>query len=126
MSLRRKLLVAALALAAIAFAAQGVAGGVEPEGLLAWCGFSLVLVVVAFVTLRREVTGSIPTVAYGPLGKYGTAAFALSFATYFGGSTLLLPVIGFAGFEFVGTPWFPLLFGGLAAIYYPLSKRWIQ
>jgi hypothetical protein len=87
--------------------------------------FGVLLVAIAFVSIVRP--NLIPTGAVrGRWPRQVFGAFALAFASWMLGSVLLLPVIGFAGFELVERPWFGVGLFILAAALFPLTRRFMR
>jgi hypothetical protein len=87
--------------------------------------FGVLLVAIAFVSIVRP--NLIPSGAVrGRWPRQVFGAFALAFASWMLGSVLLLPVIGFAGFELVERPWFGVGLIILAAALFPLTRRFMR
>ena len=88
--------------------------------------FGVLLVAIAFVSILRP--NLIPSGAVrGRWPRQVFGAFALAFASWMLGSVLLLPVIGFAGFELAERrPWFGVGLVILAATFFPLTRRFMR
>ena len=88
--------------------------------------FGILLVVIALVSVVRP--NLIPSTAVrGRWPRQVFGAFALAFASWMLGSVLLLPVIGFAGFDLVERrPWFGIGFLILAAALIPVTRRFMR
>jgi hypothetical protein len=87
--------------------------------------FGVLLVGIAIVSIVRpnlirsaSVQGGWPRQAFG--------AFALAFASWMLASVVLLPVIGFAGFDLVERPWLGIGLLILAAALFPLTRRFMR
>jgi hypothetical protein len=87
--------------------------------------FGILLVVIAIVSaFRPNLIKSTALRGRWPRQVFG--AFALAFASWMLGSVLLLPVIGFAGFELVERrPWFGIGFLMLTAALIPVTRRFM-
>jgi hypothetical protein len=118
-----------MALLAIAFAGMlaflFVQKNLESGRLGGFIAFGLVLVSIAVISAKRQ-TGTESSNIAGKASKHITGAFALAFASWMLGSLLLLPAIGYTGFELLSTPWFPVGFLVLALAWYPVTKRFMR
>jgi hypothetical protein len=86
--------------------------------------FGVLLVTIALISiLRPNLIGS---AVRGRWPRQVLGAFALAFASWMLGSVVLLPVIGFAGFELMERPWFGVGFLILAAAFFPLTRRFMR
>jgi cytochrome b561 len=94
----------------------------EPSQLGGYIGFGVLLVAIAAVSAGRKNRTSGSSAG----SKHITGAFALAFGSWMLGSLLLLPVVGYAGFEMLHTPWFLVGFFALALAWYPVTKRYMR
>ncbi len=88
--------------------------------------FGVLLVVIALVSIIRPNLIRSAAVR-GRCSRKVIGAFARAFASWMLSSVLLLPVIGFAGFELVERrPWFGIGLLILAAALFSLTRRFMR
>jgi hypothetical protein len=98
--------------------------GISLTHMAAYGLFGVFLIVIAFISLQK---GS-------PLGlaalphwlKYVYGSFAMAFAIWMLGSVILLPFVGYAGFELLQKPWSGVGFLLLALVLLPITRRYMS
>tara|TARA_R110002073_G_scaffold93363_4_gene218154 strand:- start:1822 stop:2205 length:384 start_codon:yes stop_codon:yes gene_type:complete len=88
--------------------------------------FGIFLVVVALVSVQRRSWIGLPTSPGRDWLKYVFGSFALSFGSWMLGSVLLLPFVGFAGFDLLARPWFIMALCCLALAFFPFVRRFMH
>ena len=124
MAPRHYILIGVLALGFIAMAWFVASDNGIPWTQMVGYGLSgVLLVMVAIISLRKEKAG-----ALGISGwlKCVFGSYALAFATWMLGSVILLPVVGYAGFELLDRPWFGVALLLLAVLFFPFVRRYMR
>jgi len=85
--------------------------------------FGVLLVVIAIVSLRKEGSGSLGVPRWL---KQVFGAYALAFAVWMLGSVILLPLVGYAGFELIDRPWFGIGLVLLGLLLFPITRRYMR
>jgi branched-subunit amino acid permease len=124
MSRRQYILLGIMALGFVAMA-WFVAwdNGIPMTQMVGYCLAGVLLVAVAVISLMKERTG-----ALGLSGwiKVVFGSYALAFAIWMLGSVVLLPLVGYAGFEVLNRPWFGVALLALAVLVFPIVRRYMR
>jgi amino acid transporter len=121
---RQRILLVLLALGVVAMGWFVASDNGLPLAQMAGYGlFGLLLVLVAILSLRKERAGALGLSRWL---KYAFGSFALAFALWMLGSVILLPFVGYAGFELMDRHWFGVAFVGLALLLFPITRRYLR
>ncbi len=89
--------------------------------------FCVLYIVVSVVMLERSRARRMERPLHKPrLFKVLFAAYAIGFGALLLCGLLALPLVGFGGFDLIGTKWQPVLLMTGMLIGYPIASRWLK
>jgi hypothetical protein len=125
MPARHVALIVTLGLALLAFSAYMISQLDAPSWPIFL--FCVLYIVVSVVMLERSRARLLERPLRKPrVVKVLFAAYAIGFGALLLCGLLALPVVGFAGFDLIGTKWQPVLLITGMLIGYPIASRWLK